>query len=511
MTGEYSADTYFGPFCLMPIPVHSMGPDGKLIAVNDAWIEFTGYDRNMAVGHSFGEFLEATSAARYHGAAVPEMIETVAVDASRSVEYQLIKRSGEIAHVVLTARPERDIDGRFLHSLAVLSDITARNRSETASRQSQKLEALGSLTGGVAHDFNNLLTIILGSLQLLQKRLSTTDPRTTRLLDAAMQGAERGAALTSRLLAFARKQELSPKTIDPGQLLRSIGGMLLRTLGPTIHIQQDLPGDLWNICADQNQLELALVNLAVNARDAMPEGGLLLITACNVSIAATSTVFFSSSAQPSPAHGDYVAIRIRDHGTGMDAATLARAADPFFTTKGPGKGTGLGLSMVHGFVTQSGGALQLSSQPGEGTTVELWLPRSTAEVVEPFVQPVSSVTATTSSLVILLVDDDPLVLSGTAGMLEELGHHVACAVSSGAEALTMLRGAQKFDLLFTDNLMPGMTGLQLAHEAQRLRPGLAVLVASGFTENDAMEPHGWLRLRKPYSFDDLAKALATFS
>jgi PAS domain S-box-containing protein len=504
-------DAYFVPFYQMPIPVHSMGPDGNLVAVNDAWVEFTGYDRDMALGHSFAEFLESTSAARYREAAVPEMIEVVPVDASRSVEYQLVKRSGEIAHVVLTARPKRDAAGRFLHSLAVLSDITARNRSEAAARQSQKLEALGSLTGGVAHDFNNLLMIILGSLQLLQKRLPSADPMTARLLDAAMQGAERGAALTGRLLAFARQQELSPKTLQPAQLLNSIGGMLSRTIGSTNPVEQELPADLWNIRADQNQLELALVNLAVNARDAMPDGGLLRITASNKSIAGEGSAFFTGSVHPAPAPGDYVVIGIRDEGAGMDAATLARAADPFFTTKGPGKGTGLGLSMVHGFVIQSGGALQISSEPGVGTCVELWLPRSTESIEACYDEaPPQPVTAT-PRLSILLVDDDPLVLSGTAGMLEELGHHVSNAVRSGAEAMSILNGGEQIDLLFTDNLMPGMTGLQLAAQVKALRPALPILVASGFTETDSNETHAWPRLRKPYGLDDLAKALATIA
>ncbi len=302
---------------------------------------------------------------------------------SRSVEYRLTKRSGEIADIVLTACPERDpATGRFLHSLSVIIDITARNRAEAALRQAQKLEALGSLTGGVAHDFNNLLMIVLGSLELLGRRLPAGDARAARLLDAALEGAKRGAALTGRLLAFARQQELAPVPLDARTLLGALRPMLVHLLGPAIVIEEDLPADLWNLRADPSQLDLALLNLAANARDAMPEGGTLRLAARNAVIIPAESSFIGTPVRPAAVAGEYVVLTVGDTGAGMDEAALARAAEPFFTTKGPGKGTGLGLSMVHGFVVQSGGALQLSSRPGAGTSVELWLPRTTEPVRE---------------------------------------------------------------------------------------------------------------------------------
>jgi len=505
------ATEYFAAFQRIPIPVHSMDPDGLLLEVNEAWVEYTGYSKSQAVGSSFADFLEPPSASLYRQRAVPELIGTVPVLESRSVEYRLIKASGEIADIVLTARPERDpATGLFLHSLTVINDITARNRAEAALRQAQKLEALGNLTSGVAHDFNNLLMIILGSLELLARRLPADDARAARLVDAALQGASRGAALTTRLLAFARQQELTPIPVDPGRLLASLRPMLAQLLGATIIIESNIPSDLWILRADPNQLELALLNLAANARDAMQEGGRLRLSARNATIRSTSGTFIGLRTQPAAQAGDYVVLTVADTGIGMNEAALARAADPFFTTKGPGKGTGLGLSMVHGFAVQSGGALLLSSRPGQGTTVELWLPRTTepvrdAEIAGPSTGAVAPVGR---SLRILLVDDDPLVVAGTTGMLEELGHDAIHAVASGEEALAVLRRDGNFDLLLTDHMMPGMSGMKLAAQARAMHPSLPILLASGFAEIDGVAVVEWPRLRKPYSLNDLSAALA---
>jgi PAS domain S-box-containing protein len=503
--------SYFAPFQRIPIPVHSMGPDGLLLEVNEAWVEYTGYARSRAIGRSFADFLEGDSAARYRQQAVPELIDTVPARESRSVEYRLIKASGDIADIMLTARPERDpVSGRFLHSLTVLTDVTARNRAEIALRQALKLEALGNLTSGVAHDFNNLLMIILGSLQLLERRLQANDARSARLVDAALQGARRGAALTSRLLAFARQQELAPVSVNPRTLFASVRQMLTHLLGPSIRIEEDLAPDLWNLRADPNQLELALLNLATNARDAMPNGGTLRLAAYNTSVAASESSFIDGRVSSSGPPGDYVALVVGDTGLGMDEAALARAADPFFTTKGPGKGTGLGLSMVHGFAAQSGGSLLLRSKPGVGTTVELRLPSTQEPVVEvgDGEVVVASGMPAGRGLRVLLVDDDPLVVAGTIGMLEELGHHDIHAVASGEEALAALRRDADFDLLLTDHVMPGMSGLKLATQARDLRPELPVVIASGFAELDALTGTPWVRLRKPYGLSDLAATLA---
>jgi CheY-like chemotaxis protein len=346
---------------------------------------------------------------------------------------------------------------------------------------------------------------------MLATRLPAEDGRAARLLDAALEGTKRGAALTARLLAFARQQELAPRPLDPRQLLASLRPMLAHLLGPTIRIEEDLPKDLWNLRADPNQLELALLNIAANARDAMPDGGRLRLSARNATVATpTESAFIGLPTQPAAPAGEHVVLTVSDTGSGMNDAALARAADPFFTTKGPGKGTGLGLSMVHGFAVQSGGALALSSQIGVGTNVELWLPR-TAEAVteteagEPSISPATRSAA--RSLRILLVDDDPLVLMGTAGMLEELGHATIHAVASGEEALAVLGQDGDFDLLLTDHLMPGMSGVQLAAMARALHPALPVLVASGFAELGGHTGTAWPRLRKPYTLSDLEAAL----
>ena len=502
---------YFLPFRRIPVPFHSMGPCGRLLAVNEAWAAYTGYTEAQAIGRSFADFLDPRSAALYREKAVRELIDAVPDCESRSVEYRLVKRSGEVADIVLTARPERDpLSGRFLHSLTVLNDITARNRAERELRHAQKLEALGALTSGVAHDFNNLLMIILGSLQLLGRRLPADDARAARLVDAALQGATRGAALTARLLAFARQQELAPLPLDPRQLIGTLRPMMSQLLGAAIRIEEALPADLWNLHADPNQLELALLNLAANARDAMPEGGRFCLTARNVAIDATESAFVNHRDRPSVAAGEYVVLAVSDTGVGMDEVALARATDPFFTTKGPGKGTGLGLSMVHGFVAQSGGALSLSSRIGVGTTIELWLPRTTEAVRDAAPGAMAGPQAVARKLRILLVDDDPLVIASTTGMLEELGHNAIHTAGSGAEALGVLRRDGDFDLLLTDYMMPGMTGAHLATQARALLPSLPVLLASGFAELDGSTGAGWPRLRKPYSLSDLSTALAAF-
>jgi len=508
--GPRSEGEYFVPFQRIPIPVHSMGPDGLLLEVNEAWVAYTGYTRIQAIGRSFADFLDPPSALVYRQKAVPELIETVPAMESRSVEYRLIRGSGEVADVVLTARPERDAStGRFLHSLTVIIDITARNRAEAALRQAQKMEALGGLTSGVAHDFNNLLMIILSSLQLLGTCVPAEDARAARLLGVALQGARRGAALTARLLAFARQQELTPVPVDPRRLLASLRPMLDHLLGSAISVEEDLPADLWNLRADPNQLELALLNLAANARDAMPDGGRVSLAARNATVAPALSIFIGHGTKPAVPPGQYVVLTVADDGAGMDEEALARAADPFFTTKGPGKGTGLGLSMVHGFASQSGGALQLSSRRGEGTIVELWLPRITEPETEAgAASTTQAATAVARRLRVLLVDDDPLVAATTTEMLEELGHQAVCVATSGEQALTVLGGDAEFDLLLTDCKMPGMSGMQLARQARALHPSLQILLASGFAELDGLAPAEWPRLRKPYDLHDLSAALA---
>ncbi|HET7880510.1 MAG TPA: ATP-binding protein, partial [Acetobacteraceae bacterium] len=355
----------------------------------------------------------------------------------------------------------------------------------------------GQLTGGVAHDFNNLLMVILGNLQLLRKRLPD-DPRLLRLVDGAMQGADRGATLTRRMLAFARRQELKPETVDVPRLVDNMGEMLRRTLGPTIQVVTAYRPDLPPIRVDPNQLELAILNLALNARDAMPHGGRVVIGGNSIA---------GAHAPKELGPGRYVCLTVSDTGAGMDELTLKRAAEPFFTTKGAGKGTGLGLSMVHGVVAQSGGAMRITSQPGDGTTVELWLPLSETADVSDVVRPAARFGATSRACRVLVVDDDPLVVASTAAMLEDAGHEVTEALS-GARALDMLRLGTTVDVVLTDHAMPGMTGAELAQQIRQRWPELPVILATGYAELPNGEDPGLPRLSKPYMQDELTEQIA---
>ena len=388
------------------------------------------------------------------------------------------------------------------------SELETRVEERTREREaalgqlyeSQKLETIGQLTGGVAHDFNNLLSVILGSLSLLKKRLPP-DPRATRLIDGAIQGAERGATLTKRLLAFARRQELKLEAIELQTLIPDMVDFLRQSVGPGIEIVVDIADDVAPIMIDANQFELALMNLAVNARDAMPQGGLLTIAGRN------ATTDRSKLPIGIP-QGEYVRLTVADTGEGMDEATRAKAMEPFFTTKGIGKGTGLGLSMVHGLTAQSGGAMDIASDVGKGTVITLWLPRACgAEVVRDPPMSEAVVEATPRpALRILLVDDDVLVSMNTANMLIDLGHDVLEA-HSGVHALRMLESEGTFDAVITDYAMPGMNGLELATRITTERPQMLVILATGYAELPTESSIAFPRLSKPYTQGQLAEAL----
>ena len=362
--------------------------------------------------------------------------------------------------------------------------------------QLQKLEALGQLTGGVAHDFNNLLMVVLGSLELVRKRVRN-DPRSERLIENAIQGAQRGATLTQRLLAFARRQELAPTAVDVGALVRGMSDLLRRTLGPQVDLEVRFPSGLLAAKADANQLELAVLNLAVNGRDAMPLGGRLTIEAR----------FEQLNGDPNLPSGCYNVLSVSDTGTGMDEDTLRRAAEPFFTTKGPGKGTGLGVSMVHGLAQQSGGRLILKSTVGVGTIAELWLPvAGEAERVRLEATDLSPTQEDRAQARILVIDDDQLVLSGTADLLQDLGHPVVEA-DSARRGLEILETEPRFDLVITDYAMPGMTGLDLIERVKVLHPGLPIILATGFAEAPELVESPAVRLSKPFTQAALAEAI----
>jgi signal transduction histidine kinase len=381
--------------------------------------------------------------------------------------------------------------------------IKERTRErETALAQlfeAQKMDTIGQLTGGVAHDFNNLLMAVLGSLTLLEKRLPD-DPRSHRLLQNAVQGAQRGAALTQRLLAFSRRQELKPEAVDVPQLVDGMRELLERALGPGIEFQAQFQAALPAALVDANQLELALLNVALNARDAMPTGGTLTISATHEHQKAAAA---ETALQP----GEYVRILIADDGVGMDEVTLAKATEPFFTTKGPGKGTGLGLSMVHGLAAQSGGLLRIDSQPKLGTTLELWLPMATTAVPAAVEAPSPTAAPPIGQCKVLLVDDDLLVMTGISAMLEDLGH-TPIEAHSGAEALGKLAAGVEVDVVITDHAMPGMTGLQLARSIQEKYSGLPIILATGYAELPA-DPQslGIQRLPKPCNQYEIAMAI----
>jgi signal transduction histidine kinase/CheY-like chemotaxis protein len=390
---------------------------------------------------------------------------------------------------------ERTRELREAHERLV-EEAIQRESTEERLRQSQKLEAIGQLTGGVAHDFNNLLMAVLGNLELIRKNVAD-DPRTLRLVDGALQGARRGASLTQRLLAFARQQDLQVQPTDLVDLVDGMQELLARSVGGAIEILTDFEPELPRVLADGNQLELALLNLAVNARDAMPQGGRITIA-----------VRKHPDVQPAEdlPRCSYVCLAVIDTGYGMDAATLARAIDPFFSTKELGKGTGLGLSMIHGLAQQLGGRLKLTSAPGQGTTAQIWLPAT--ELAKPEdEQGELQMVQTPDSLKILVVDDDALISMSTVDMLEDLGHQVVDA-ASGNQALGIISSGSEIDLIITDYSMPGMNGAQLAKAVRELRPELPVLVATGYADLPPGTGIDLPRLGKPYTQDQLAREIA---
>ncbi|GLQ11259.1 hypothetical protein GCM10007913_31910 [Devosia yakushimensis] len=390
--------------------------------------------------------------------------------------------------------PLRGGDGQIVGGAAFFRDVTDRHRAEEQLRHAQKMETIGQLTGGVAHDFNNLLAAVQGNLELLAKRLPD-DPQFRRFIDGALQGAQRGAALTARLLAFARRQELKPEPTDLAQLLEGMRALMERSLGTIVTIRYALAPGLPPARVDPNQLELAILNLAVNARDAMPEGGELTISLNQVD-GSESGIGLS---------GPFLRLGVADSGTGMDAATLKSAIEPFFSTKELGKGTGLGLSMVHGLAVQLDGALKLISAPGEGTTAELWLPVSTAPVME--ISEMEPERSAAPASTILVVDDDALINMNTVDMVEDLGH-TALEAYSGKQALEILGSDRQVDVLITDYAMPGMTGVELAGKARQLRPGLPILLATGYADLPSGTSTDLPRLAKPYQQADLATQIA---
>jgi PAS domain S-box-containing protein len=467
------------PVCsYLAVPVHSR--EGEVLG-------------GLFFGHSRPGVFSAVDEERIIGLASQAAI---AIDNARlfqTAQWELeARRKAEAELQTLNARLEE----------RVAEEVAERGKAEAALRQAQKLEAIGQLTGGVAHDFNNLLTVILGGLDTIRRSQPEDIGRIRRATDMATKGAERAASLTSRLLAFSRRQPLEPRPLELNAVVRDMTDLLHRTLGEQIELEGVLTPRLWQVELDQNQLESAILNLAVNARDAMPDGGKLTIETSN---ALLDEAYAALDAEVIP--GQYAVISVSDTGCGMDKETLSRVFEPFFTTKEVGRGTGMGLSMVYGFVKQSGGHVTIYSEPGHGTTVKLYFRRHTGEGANLPAAEVHETPKASAGEVVLLVEDNDDVRAYSAMILNELGYAVREAADAEA-ALQILRSPHRIDLLFTDVVLPGKSGRVLADEAATLRPDLKVLYTTGYSRN-AIVHHGRLDagvqlISKPFTFEQLA-------
>jgi signal transduction histidine kinase/CheY-like chemotaxis protein len=439
-----------------------------------AYLKVSGYPVYIAVGIDRG----AALAEWYHNLVV----------------YGLVALAVTLALVVAAGTALRRAH-RERRAIALWrAEVKERETAQAQLLQSQKMESIGQLTGGVAHDFNNLLTAVIGNIDMALSR--TNEERTHRLLQGALGAAESGVSLTQRLLAFARKQLLQPMSVDLRRLVSEIEDLLVRTLGPRVQLTVSAAPGLWPALVDRNQLELIVLNLAINSRDAMPRGGALTITLSNRS--------FGPDAPVELAVGDYVVLAVTDTGMGMDEATLARAFEPFFTTKEVGKGTGLGLSMMHGIVVQSGGATRIRSKPGEGTTVEIWLPRAATAPVEMPPPARKAVPVDDGVGTILLCDDDPTVCAFVAASLEDAGYRVR-VTESGRAALAALEDGSAVDLLLVDFAMPELNGAAVACLVRERHPHLPILLITGYADQGALtkDAREVPILHKPFKQADL--------
>ncbi len=455
------------------------GPDTRYVRVSPAWERITGIPADSVIGKSFLDFIHPDDVA-----ATLEAGERLGQgQAVTGFEHRNLRADGSWCWIAWRAAPPDD-DGL---AYSIGRDITAEKAREEQLRQSQKMEVVGQLTGGIAHDFNNLLTIIMGSLELLQRGLPGADAKTARRIDAAMDGARRAAALTHRLLAFARRQPLEPKPVEPNRLVAGMSDMLTRMLGEHIALEFVNAAGIWRVQADVNQLENSILNLAVNARDAMPDGGHLTIETQNVHLDEAY-----AASRPDVLPGQYVMIAVTDTGCGMSPEVRAKVFEPFFTTKPQGQGTGLGLAQVYGFIKQSNGHVSVYSEPGQGTSVKLYLPRLRGgATIEP--RPAAAVPAESGRAgeTILVVEDEENVRNFSVEVLAEAGYRVLAA-ENAAGAMEALADGGAIDMLFTDVVLTGnVNGRVLADQIARLRPGIAVLFTTGYTRN-AIIHHGRL-------------------
>ena len=498
--------------------------DNPIVFANDAFCRFTGYSRQEILGHNC-RFLQGPES---DPAAVERIRAAIAVPEAVEVEIRNYRKDGSAFWNRLLVAPVHDARGTLQYFFASQFDVSIerdllarqsrelaeaqgklqaeaaeRERAEAALRQSHKMVAVGQLTGGIAHDFNNMLQAISGSLELLQRRMQEGRAQeSVHLVDGARTTVARAAALTNRLLAFARRQALHPKPVVLDTLVEGMAGLIRHTVGPGVQVELRLHDGEWIVLCDPNQMESALLNLAINARDAMPEGGRFIVGTAEVHLAAADV-----AGQDGTMPGPYVEISATDTGTGMDEATRGRALEPFFTTKPAGQGTGLGLSQIYGFVRQSGGVVRLESAPGQGTAVRLYLPKHKS-VGTPEESPAaaSAPGKAVRDAAVLLVEDEDGVRSVAAERLRELGYRVLEA-KDGPAALRLLRPDTRVDVLVTDVGLPGgLNGRQVADAVRERRPGLPVLFITGYAGN-ALEGQLAPRMQvigKPFALDALA-------
>ena len=481
--------------------VYMLDPDGRIVSWNAGAERFKGYKADEVIGRHFSLFY--TPEDRQRG--IPALaLDTARTSGQFETEgWRMRKDGGRFwAHVVID--PITDSGGSLVGFAKITRDLTERReaqdkleKAKEALFQSQKMEAIGQFTGGVAHDFNNLLAVVLGGLELVQRRVGEGDPQLQRMLDNIRQAAQRGANLTQRMLAFARRQELKPELVDVCALIRGMTDLLDRSLGPDITLATRLPRKAVVVLVDPTQLEMAVLNLAVNARDAMPAGGTVTVEVAIEALDDANGYDLGA--------GRYAALTVIDHGTGMDEETVRHAIEPFFSTKGVGKGTGLGLSMVHGLAEQSEGRFVLRSTLGNGTRATLLLPLQSAAAVEEPDRIVADISSS-PTLNLLVVDDDALVLMSTAAMLEDVGHSVTTAYS-GQEALKIVSESRPFDLLITDQGMPNMTGQQLIERVRAQFPHMPVILATGYAETPPNLPPQVIKLGKPFLQEQLLQAV----
>jgi PAS domain S-box-containing protein len=489
--------------------IYMLDPDGRVTSWNSGAAHIKGYSAEEAVGSHFSRFYtDEDRADGLPGRALAE----AAAEGRYGREGWRVRKDGTRFWASVVIDAIRDEAGELVGFAKVTRDVTEQRETRIALEntrealfQAQKMEAVGQLTGGIAHDFNNLLTGIVGSLDMLQTRI--TQGRTDgldRYAKAAISSANRAAALTHRLLAFSRRQPLDPRPVNANQLVNSMEDLLRRTIGESIQLEFVLAGGLWPTLCDPNQLENAILNLAINGRDAMPDGGKLTIETCN-----THLDRHYASQHPDVAVGQYVCICVTDSGSGMSPEVIARAFEPFFTTKPIGQGTGLGLSMIYGFARQSEGHAKIYSEPGRGTTVKIYLPRTRA-AIEADAGPERPPPPRASGETVLVVEDEPVVRDLAVEVLEDLGYR-AIEAADGQAGLSIVQSPVRIDLLLTDMGLPGLNGRQLADLAREVRPGLKVLFITGYAEN-AVRASGFLEpgmemITKPFAVDALARRI----